>query len=338
MFTNHGTQQAGPAVGILGIGSYLPPRVISNEEVAGPAGVTEEWIVRATGIHTRRRAGADQATSDLATIAARQALERSGLRAADLSLVIVGTTTPDELVAAVACRVADALECSVDTAAFDVSAACSGFLTGLATAEKFLRGTGGHALVIGADVYTRFLDPADRRTVVLWGDGAGAAVLGPAGHGHGHEILATKLLSDGSRADLAIIPAGGSRSPATRETVDGMAHHVHMDGRAISRALLEWVPGMLDEFLKENDVDKADVAHAVLHQGNAKLVAHLGGVLGLDGARLHATAPVYGNTGSASVPVTLHQAEREGALRPGDLVLMVAYGGGMTYAFTLLRW
>ncbi|WP_051852931.1 3-oxoacyl-ACP synthase III family protein [Streptomyces aureocirculatus] len=336
MTTNHGTRQAGPAVGILGIGSYVPTHVITNKEVAGPAGVTEEWIVRATGIHTRRRAAPDQATSDLAAIAARQALGRSGLRAADLSLVVVGTTTPDELVSAVACRVADELKCSVDTAAFDVSAACSGFLTGIATAEKFLRGTDEHALVIGADVYTRFLDPADRRTVVLWGDGAGAAVLGPAAHGH--EILATKLLSDGSRADLATIPAGGSRSPATHETVETMAHHVHMDGRAISRALIEWVPGMLDEFLKENDVDKSDVAHAVLHQGNAKLVAHLGGMLGLDNAHLHATAPVYGNTGSASVPVTLHQAEREGALKPGDLVLMVAYGGGMTYAFTLLRW
>ncbi|GAB7104223.1 ketoacyl-ACP synthase III [Streptomyces phaeofaciens JCM 4814] len=341
MSTHHGTRSDGLAVGIASIGSYVPPNVITNAELAGPAGVTEDWIVRKTGIHTRRRAGAEQATSDLAAEAARQALAKAGLRAADLSLVIVGTTTPDVLGPAVACQVADQLGCDTNTAAFDVHAACSGFLTGLATAEKFLLGssggTPGHALVIGADAYTRFLDPADRRTVVLWGDGAGAVVLGPAAEGR-PRILATKLLSDGSIAGLATIPAGGSRRPATHETVDGRAHYVHMDGRSVSAALQEAVPGMLDDFLKENGVEKSEIAHVVMHQGNANLVAHLTGMLGLEQARAHLTAPVYGNTGSASIPVTLDQAVREDAVRPGDLVLMIAFGAGLTYAFTLLRW
>lgn len=337
MTTTIGTPETRPAVGIVSTGSYFPSQVITNAELAGPAGVTEEWIVRKTGIRTRRRASPDQATSDLAAVAAREAVARAGVRAADISLVIVGTTTPDKLGPAVACMVADDLGCPIGTAAFDVHAACSGFLTALATAERFLAGTDGHALVIGADAYTRFLDPADRRTVVLWGDGAGAVVLGPTEPGR-REILATKLLSDGSVSELATIPGGGSRLPATHGTVDGRAHYVHMDGRAVSQVLQERVPGLLDEFLKENDVEKAEIAHVVMHQGNANLVAHLGELLGLENARAHATAPVYGNTGSASIPVTLDQAVREDAIRPGDLVLMVAFGAGMTYAFTLLRW
>ncbi|MEK8170415.1 hypothetical protein NKH77_14745 [Streptomyces sp. M19] len=153
--------------------------MIANEEIAGPAGVTEEWILRKTGIRERRRAKPDEATSDLAVQAARAALADAGLRAADLSLIIVGTTTPDSFGPSVACHVASALECPGTTAAFDLSAACSGFLYGVSVAERMLGTGGGHALVIGADTYTRFVNPADRRTAVLWGDGAGAVVLGP---------------------------------------------------------------------------------------------------------------------------------------------------------------
>lgn len=331
-----GTQGATAAVGILGTGAYLPSQVITNEELAGPAGVTEEWIVGKTGIHTRRRAKPDEATSDLAGYAARAALEDAGLRASDISLVIAATSTPDMLGPAVACQVADQLGCPITTAAFDVHAACSGFLTAMTTAEKFLLATGGHALVIGADTYTRFLNPADRRTVVLWGDGAGAVVLGAAAQGH--ELLASKLLSDGADFDVATIPAGGSRLPTSLETLEAGQHFVSMDGRRVSAIVTERVPVLVAEFLKESGFAPEDITHLVTHQANANLVRNLKGMLGVANARVHATAPKYGNTGSASVPVTLDEAARDGAIQAGETVLMVAFGAGFTFAFNLVRW
>ncbi|MFD4028779.1 3-oxoacyl-ACP synthase III family protein [Streptomyces sp. NPDC058576] len=336
MSSSIGTQRAEGAVGILGLGAYIPSQVITNEELAGPASVTEEWILAKTGIHTRRRAKPDEATSDLAGYAARAALENAGLRAADISLIVGATSTPDMLGPAIACQVADHIGCPITTAAFDVHAACSGFLTAMTTAEKFLLGTGGHALVIGADTYTRFLDPADRRTVVLWGDGAGAAVLGPTSGTR--RILASKLLSDGADFDVATIPAGGSRLPASKETLEAGQHFVSMDGRRVSSIVSERLPGLVEEFLKEQGVAKEDVDHLVTHQPNANLVQNLKGMLGVDNARVHATAPKYGNTGSASVPVTLEEAARDGGMKPGDTVLLVAFGAGFTFAFTLLHW
>ncbi|SFB98455.1 3-oxoacyl-ACP synthase III family protein [Streptomyces aidingensis] len=332
------TAGADPAVGVLGIGSYVPSDVVPNEEIAGPAGVTPEWIVRKTGILTRRRAKPDEATSDLAVQAARQAMEDAGVRAADLSLVIAATTTPDCLGPAVACLTAGQLECPLSTAAFDIHAACSGFLTAMSTAENFLRARGGgHALVIGADTYTRFVNPADRRTAALWGDGAGAVVLG-TGAG-GRRMLISRQRSYGAEPDLGSIPGGGSREPAGPETLARARHTVHLDGRRISEVLAELLPGMVDDFLAEAGVDRADIAHLVPHQGNGRIVESLRPMLGLaDATTVHATAPDLANTGSASVPLTLHQAVRQDALRPGDLVLLIAFGAGAAFAFTLLRW
>ncbi len=327
---------AAPGVGILGTGAYLPAGVITNEEVGRGAGVTEEWILSKTGIHTRHRAAAEEATSDLAYQAAKQALEDAGLRPDQISLIIVSTISPDGLGPSTAAGVSGRLGCEITTAAFDINAACSGFLYSLAVAKQFLQAGGGYGLVIGADIYTKFVNPKDKHIAVLWGDGAGAVVLGPTAPGTG--LLETKLFCDGSRWHLAGLEGGGSRHPASHETVDANMHYMHMDGRGITEALTTLVPPAFKSFLEQTGTSPEDVTHLVPHQGNANLVAGLPTMLGLEKSRLHLTADRYGNTGSASIPITLHDALREDAFQPGELLMTAAFGIGFTLAFGLIRW
>ncbi|HZP51759.1 ketoacyl-ACP synthase III [Actinocrinis sp.] len=324
------------AVGIVGTGAYLPAEVITNAQIAESSGVTEEWILSKTGIRTRRRAAPQEATSDLAFHAAEQALGDAGLRPDQLSLLIVSTITPDGLGPSTACVVAGRLGCPLTTAAFDMSAACSGFVYSLAMARQHLLASGGYALIVAADVYTRFVNPKDKHIAVLWGDGAGAVVLGPVGPDTG--ILRTKLLSDGANWDLAGVRAGLARMPATAQTVDAGLHFMHMDGRKISEILASLVPGQVQAFLDECECPPHEVTHLVPHQGNANLVLGLPTLLGLEKSRLHLSADRYGNTGSASIPITLHEALQEEAFQPGDLVLFAAFGIGVTLGFALIRW
>jgi 3-oxoacyl-[acyl-carrier-protein] synthase-3 len=330
------TATAAPAVGILGTGAYLPADVITNEEVMANAGVTREWILGKTGISTRRRAAPDEATSDLAYQAAKQALDDAGLRPDQLSLLIVSTITPDEIGASTGCVVAGRLGCPLTTAAFDVSAACSGFLYALTVARRYLEAEGGYGLVVSADAYTKFVNPAEKRIAVLWGDGAGAVALGPVAPGTG--VLRTKLLSDGTRWDLAGVRGGMTRHPASHETVDAGMHTMYMKGREIAEVLVDTVPPEVAAFLKESDLRPEDIAHLVPHQGNAKLVAGLPALLGMEHSRLHLTGDRYGNTGSASIPITLHEGRTQGAFQPGELLLLAAYGIGVTLGFGLIRW
>jgi 3-oxoacyl-[acyl-carrier-protein] synthase-3 len=310
--------------------------VIANDEIAGPAGVTEEWIVEKTGIHTRHRAKPDEATSDLAVYAARAALDDAGLRAADISVVIVATATPDVLGPAVACLTAGQLECPQTTGTFDIHAACSGFLTAVSVAEHRLRAMGGYALVIGADAYSRYLDPGDRRTAALWGDGAGAIVLGPVGGDRG--VLSTKLTSFPVDPEVGCVPAGGSRLPASAETVAAGQHFVGMNGRRIVEIFGENIPPMVDAFLDEAGFQLDSIDHVIPHQGNERMVQSVKPMLGIRNSRLHASARDFGNTGSATIPITLDRAVRMGAVKSGETILMFAIGAGMTFAFVLLRW
>lgn len=330
------SDRTGP-IGILGTGSYLPACVVSNDEVGEPAGVTDEWIFSKTAIRSRRRAKPDEAASDLALIAGRAALEDAGLRAADLSLIIVGTSTPDSPQPATACIVADELGVGQGTAAFDLNAVCSGFAFSLTCAESLLQAAGGgYALVIGVDLYSRILNPADRRTAILFGDGAGAVVLGPASGGHA--LLGARLASFGSARDLVGVPAGGSRQPASTETVQEGLHYFMMNGRGVRDFISDEVVPAVRAFLADAGVEASEVDHFVPHQANGRLLESLAQDLGIPFARTHGTVGEYGNTGSASVPVTLDRVARSGAIAPGDLVLLAAFGGGMTLGLTLLRW
>ncbi|MEE1797999.1 ketoacyl-ACP synthase III [Streptomyces sp. JV176] len=323
------------APGVLGTGSYVPGRVMSNKELSTLTGVSEMAIVRKTAIRERRWAKPEEATSDLAVAAARAALEQAGVGAAELGLIVVATSTPDSPQPATACVVADALGAGHGTAAFDVNSVCSGFTFALSIAERMLAGSSSdHALVIGADVYSRILSPADRRTIVLFGDGAGAVVLGPGGR---QRMLSSRLASFSSARELIGVPGGGSRLPATEETLREGAQYFTMNGRGVTEFVeTQVVPG-IEAFLKDNGVTQDDIAHFVPHQANGRLLESLAQRLGIPAARMATTVAQYGNTGAASVPITLDHLARSGTVAPGDLTLLTAFGGGMSMGMTLLR-
>jgi 3-oxoacyl-[acyl-carrier-protein] synthase-3 len=325
------------AIGLLGTGSHLPERAVDNIEVGAPAGVTDEWVTRKTGISARRWADAGEATSDLAASAGRAALEDAGVEVAEVSLIVVATSTPDSPQPPTAALVARTLGAPNSTAAFDLNAVCSGFVFALETARHYLAGTGsGLALVIAADVYSRCIDRADRRTAVLLGDGAGAAVLGPVPEGHG--ILATRLATFGQHSDLIKVRGGGSRRPASPATLAKGDQYFRMHGRGVADFVHENVPPAVAGFLADNGTDPAEVDHLVPHQANGNLVHRLSEELALTNARTHTTVERFGNTGAASVPVTLDDAAKAKEIDPGQLVLLAAFGGGMSSGLCLLRW
>ena len=323
-------------IGILATGSYLPDTEVGNAELAAPAGVDAAWISERTGIGQRRWAAPEQATSDLAIAAARQALQAAAVRAEELRLIIVATSTPDYPQPATAALVQNALG-ATGAAAFDINAVCSGFVFALTTAQRFLAQTPrGRALVIGADVYSRILDLTDRRTSVLFGDGAGAVVLGDVPSEHG--IVADQLVSFGEHADLIRVPGGGSRIPLTAESLAAGLHHFTMQGRAVRDWVETHLPSAIAGFLRDAGLSPADVDHVIPHQANGRMLDDLTVFLRLPRAVLHRTVERYGNTGAASIPVTLDHVNRSGLLRAGDVVLLVGFGGGMATGISLLRW
>lgn len=322
-------------VGIVGTGSYAPSKVMTNDEIGSAAGVSDEWITRKTRIRQRRFAGPEEATSDLAVAAGRRALQDARLDPSDVEVIIVATSTPDSPQPPTACTVQAALGAH-RAAAFDINAVCSGFVFALATGHRLASGCGGHVLVIGADTYSRILNRADRRTAVLFGDGSGAAVLGPTPSPYG--LIASKLLSYGQHQDLISVPAGGSRHPATTSTVADGLHHFRMDGRAVRDFVGSAIPHAVHEFLADTGTDPDEINHLVPHQANGVMLDELSGRLALGRATWHSTVERYGNTSAASIPMTLDDAARNGKISDGDLVLLLGFGGGMAAGISLLRW
>ncbi|MFI1200441.1 3-oxoacyl-ACP synthase III family protein [Streptomyces sp. NPDC020883] len=321
------------AVGILGTGSCLPGNVVTNDEVGAAAGVTDEWITRKTAIRERRWAKSDEVTSDLAAMAARMALDDAGVRAEDIALVLVATSTPDAPQPPTATAVAAELGVPAGTPAFDINAVCSGFVFALTTAERMIRGTGAHAVVIGADIYSRTLDPADRRTVVLFGDGAGAVVLGPT---MGGGVLATQLATFPEERELIRVPAGGSLIPASPASIEQGLHYFTMDGPAVRRFVESRVGPLIRSFLDTHLPDRPRPPHFVPHQANGRMIETLAVDLGFLPEHTHTTVRCFGNTGAASVPITLDRAAARFA--PGDLVLLAGFGGGMAAGLALIEW
>ena len=323
---------------IRGTGAYLPDRRVRSEELSASMGLGPSWIEERTGIRRRHVAAAGQAASDLAAAAAGRALAAAGLDAADIGLIVLGTSTPDELGPSTACRV-QALLGARRAAAFDVAAACTGFVYGLQAAVGWLaaqRGPAPHALVIGVEVYSRFLNSADRATAALFGDGAAAAVVGPVAPPYG--IGPVTLGSDGSRAGDVLIPAGGSRSPASAATLAGQGHTIHMDGRAVRAFIAGVFPRLVADAAEDAGIKPADLALVVPHQPNPRLVASLAGEAGLDPAQLAIAGQDVGNIGAASLPYALDRAVREDRIAPGDLVLLAGFGAGVTWGRTLITW
>lgn len=320
---------------ILGTGSYVPDRIVSNDEVGAPAGVDDEWITRKTAIRERRWAAPGQATSDLATAAARAAMRSAGITAEQLSMIAVATSTPDRPQPPTAAYVQQNLG-AASTAAFDVNAVCSGTVFALSAVGSVILRRGGYALVIGADTYSRILNPADRRTVVLFGDGAGAMVLGPTTHGPIVKHVA--LHTFGALSDLIQVPGGGSRQPLDEAGLDAGLQYFAMDGREVRRFVVEQLPQLTKGFLHEAGVEASDISHFIPHQANGVMLDEVFADLTLPRATMHRTVTHYGNTGAASIPITLDAAVRDGAFRPGELILLAGFGGGMAASFALVEW
>jgi acetoacetyl-CoA synthase len=325
------------AVGILGTGSYLPARVVTNAELATLVPDADPaWVSRKTLIEARRFAAPDEAASDLAAHAAVRALERARIGAADIDYVIVSTSTGDSPQPPTASIVQDLIGAR-QAASFDVNVVCSGFVFALAIAHGLVAlRPEAKALVVAADVYSRILDFSDRRTAVLFGDGAGAAVVGAVPDAYG--ILGVELVTRGDAAELIRVEAGGSRLPASAETVASGAHYFRMDGRGVRDFVADHVPQVLADLLDRLGLHAKDVDHLIPHQANGVMLRDLVRDAGLDGAHTHLTLERYGNVGSASVPVALDVAARSGALRDDELVLLAGFGGGMSVGATLLRW
>lgn len=323
-------------VAVWGTGAYVPERVVTNAEVGGPAGVDDAWIQRKTAIRERRWVGNDEATSDLATRAAVRALESAGLTPDDLRYVVVATSTPDHPQPPTAAYVQHNIQAR-NAAAFDMNAVCSGFVFATSAVARMLWAVDGYGLVVGADVYSRILNPTDRRTVILFGDGAGAVVLGPSDGDH-HGIISTKLHTFGALNDKIMVPAGGSRLPLEdihHET--GLAYFT-MEGRAVKDFVLTELPPLVAAFFEQAGVDPAEVDHFIPHQANGMMLDDLVPALGLTSARVHRTLEIYGNTGAASVGITLDQAARDGSLKRGERVFLAGFGGGMAAGLALLTW
>ncbi|MEY9988282.1 3-oxoacyl-(acyl-carrier-protein) synthase III [Streptomyces sp. V4I8] len=332
------TAQTNHAIGVLGMGTYLPAHCRSNEEVAAlAAGVTAPWIARRTGVLSRHIAAPHEASSDLAAIAVRRALAVAGLEADQIDLIVVGTGTPDEVGSATACRV-QALTGASRAVALDVSAACAGWVFGARVARDWLLAdtSARYAVVVGVEVFSRFLSPRDRSTLVLFGDGAAAAVLGPVPADGGFRDFC--LGSDGTGADLVLIPAGGSRHPASISTVEDGGHTVQMRGQHITSYVSSAFPRVVSEVLARNNLGVKDIDVYANHQPNPVLLTNLAEQAGLPIDRLIIVGDKVGNIGAASAPYALAAAAARSRLKPGSRVLITAYGAGLTWAGALLTW
>jgi 3-oxoacyl-[acyl-carrier-protein] synthase-3 len=326
----------GRNVGIIGTGAYLPAEKISNDLIAEWTGATEEWILRKTGVRHRWYAAGHEATSDLASAAARAALADAGVDAEQIRWIVVATCTPDHIMPPTACLVQQNIG-ATNAAAFDVNAVCSGFVVALATAAELLDpGRDDYALVIGADLYSRIIDRTDKRTAVLFGDGAGAVVLGPVPGGRG--FVGADIRSHGDQSELIQVEAGGSRLPASDQTLAEGRHFFQMRGRAVSEYVADELPAAVRRVLAKYDVPAEEVDHFVPHQANGVMLRNLQPELGLPSARMHLTVADHGNTSGASVPLALDDARRSGLLNDGDLLLLAGFGSGMTVGTALLRW
>jgi len=322
-------------VGITGMGSALPDNVLTNADLERRLDTTDEWIRTRTGICERRIAAATTATSDLATAAARAALADAGVEAADLDLIIVATVTPDYSFPSTACLVQANLG-AARAVCFDIEAACTGFIYALSIAAHMIAaGTYRTALVIGAEVLSRITNYADRSTCILFGDGAGAAVLQPVAEGG---ILGLRLGANGSDGHLLKLPAGGSRLPASAETVAQGLHYLQMAGSEVFKFAVRVMGEVADELLQECGFGAQDLALLVPHQANLRIVEAAIKRLGIAPERVMINLDRYGNMSSASIPVALEEAYRSGRLDKGDLVLLVGFGGGLTWGGAMIRW
>ncbi|MEZ6132493.1 MAG: beta-ketoacyl-ACP synthase III [Planctomycetaceae bacterium] len=322
-------------IGIRSIGACVPERVVTNAELEAEYGFEPGWIVRRTGIQARRFAADDEGTSDLAVKAARQAINKAGVHTDDIDLVLVGTFTPDFTCPSTACLVQEKLQ--IDAPAVDLQAACSGFMYALATGAQYIAtGNSRLALVIGADINSRIVEPGDQRVAPLFGDGAGAVLLEAGTSEQG--LVCYQLGADGAGGCLLDRPVGGTSRPLTPELVAAGQHYLKMDGRNVFKWAIQAVTETIELVLQQAGVNVDDVQLFVLHQANIRIIDHAMKVLGIPQEKVFNNLERVGNTSAASIPLALCEAEQQGRIQSGDLVLMCGFGAGLTWGTGLFRW
>ena len=322
-------------VSITGIGSHAPERVMKNDELAKMVDTSDEWIVERTGIHERRVAAPEEALSDLSLPAAKSALEQAGLDASSVDLLIVATVTPDMAFPSTGAILADQLGAR-DAAAYDLSAGCTGFVYAIAQAHGMVAsGLADHALVVGGDVLSKIVDWEDRSSCVLFGDGAGAVVLERVEEGG---FLGFELGADGSGGSQLYIPAGGSRTPASAESVATRQHYAKMNGREVFKFATRVLVDSAEKVLDECGVSVEEVDVYVPHQANVRIIDHARRKLGIPEERTVVNVDRFGNTSSGSIPLALGDAEADGRLVAGEMVLMTGLGAGLTWGSALIEW
>ena len=324
------------AAGILGVGKFIPAKVLTNRDLEKIVDTNDEWIRTRTGIRERHIAEPGTPTSDLAVEAGRAALAQAGIKPADLDLLIVATITPDVPFPATSCIVQHKLGAG-RAACFDINAACAGFVYGITTAAQFItNGVYRNALVIGAEVLSTAVDWTDRSTCVLFGDGAGACVLGPVEKGRG--ILGTYLASDGAHGDLLTIPAGGSRLPASRETVDQRLHYLRMEGSEVFKLAVRLMADAVQKVLAKCGLVCEDIDCLIPHQANERIIDAVLKRTRIPKEKVFLNVGCYGNMSAASTAVALAEAVETGKIRKGDTVVLVAFGSGLAWGATVLKW
>jgi len=322
-------------VGIIGVGEYLPKKVLTNADLEKIVDTSNEWIVSRTGIKERRIAGADESTSVLAIKAAKEALKDAKIDPQALDLIIVATITPDMQFPSVASIVQNALG-ATKAAAFDVSAACAGFVYGLSVAHQFIAtGTYKNVLVIGAEKLSSITDWEDRNTCVLFGDGAGACVFGEVTTGG---IISTYLGCDGSSQDLLYMPGGGSKNPATHETVDKRLHYLKMEGNEVFKIAVRTMTDAAETVLKQAGLKFSDIDLIIPHQANSRIILAVAKRLGLPEEKIFLNIEKYGNMSSASTVTALVEAVKEGRVKKGDIILLDCFGAGLVWGASVIKW
>jgi 3-oxoacyl-[acyl-carrier-protein] synthase III len=322
--------------GITGTGHALPAAVITNADLERLVDTSDEWITSRTGIRERRRAREDEYTSTFAVGASRHALEAAGIEAKDLDLILCATVCPDMTLPSTACFIQSALGAS-RAAGFDITAACSGFLYGLTVADKFVASEQyKNVLVIGAELLTRYVDYTDRSTCVIFGDGAGAAVVSTIPKPRG--ILASRIMSDGTLAEYLYTPGGGTRHPATHTSVEDRLHFIKMRGNELFKVAVRSMYDITIQVLDEVKMTPNDVDLFIPHQANQRITNAVADRLGIAEEKIYANIARIGNTSSASIPIALDECVRSGRLEPGMTVMMTAFGAGVTWGATVIRW
>jgi 3-oxoacyl-[acyl-carrier-protein] synthase III len=322
--------------GILGTGHAYPEGILTNAELEKTVETSDEWITTRTGIKQRRKAAPGEYTSMFAVRAARQAIERAKIDPMEIDLLLCATVTPDQILPSTGCIIQAELGAN-KAAAMDVVAACSGFLYGLTLAESMIRtGQSRYALVIGAEILTQYVDYTDRGTCILFGDGAGAAVLGPVEEGKG--ILAARIRSDGRYLEQLFSPGGGTRRPPTAETLAAGDHYFKMKGNELFKVAVRSMSDISIEVLEEANLKPQDVTLFIPHQANQRITDAVASKLKVDEAIVYSNISMHGNTSSASIPIALDECVEAGRVKAGDLVLMASFGGGVTWGGVLVRW